>query len=53
LQASLILRLAGDLLDKPDWRLWGGIGNAITLALFLVLTVRGILQGTRNAAQQT
>jgi len=53
LQASLLLCLAGDLLDKPDWRLWGGIGNAITLALFLTLTARALLQGNGSTAPRT
>jgi hypothetical protein len=48
LQASLILRLSGDLLENPDIRLWGGIGNAAALAIFFLLTVGAMLSAHRQ-----
>jgi hypothetical protein len=38
LDATLALRIAGDLLARPEWRAWGALGNAVALALFLVVT---------------
>lgn len=35
LHGSLALRAAGDLLDSSELRLWGSLGNAAALALFL------------------
>jgi len=35
LHLSLLLRVAGDLLNNPTWRQWGGLLNGVTLLLFL------------------
>ena len=43
LHASLALRLTGDLVDDlARWRVWGGLLNAVSLALFLANTVSAI-----------
>jgi len=48
LHASLLARVAGDLLFLPALRLAGGISNGITILLFLVLTILSILPGLRG-----
>lgn len=48
LHASLLLRLAGDLLGEHGWRAGGGIGNALALGLFMVLVVGGLVRGGRG-----
>ncbi|NOX63491.1 MAG: hypothetical protein GXP42_16330 [Chloroflexi bacterium] len=45
LQISLLLRLAGDLLNMPLARQWGGLLNAITLLLFLLITMIAVRRG--------
>lgn len=46
LHGSLILRLAGDLVDVLGrWRVWGGLLNAIALLLFIVNTGRSLVSG--------
>lgn len=47
LHATLILRIVGDLAGQEQWRAWGGMGNAVALALFLLMTVAGVLQSRR------
>ena len=42
LHVTLVLRIAGDLLQAPTWRTWGGVGNATAVVLFLVMTVTSI-----------
>lgn len=42
LEASLLVRVAGDLLGQPAWRAWGALGNAAALALFVLVTADGI-----------
>jgi len=37
LHAGLLLRIAGDLLDAPWARQWGGLGGALAIGLFLVM----------------
>lgn len=49
MQGTLALRVAGDLANREAWRAWGSMGNALTLALFLVLTVGSIVRGRRQA----
>jgi hypothetical protein len=39
LHLSLALRLAGDLAGRPDLRAWGGLANALTIALFIATVV--------------
>ncbi len=36
LHTSLLMRLLGDLVITPEWRLWGGMGNGVAIALFLL-----------------
>ena len=48
LQVSLLLRLAGDLLDMPLARRWGGLLNAITLLLFLLITLLAVRRAGRE-----
>ena len=44
LHASLVLRIAGDLVDSLGrWRVWGGLLNAIALLLFMANTGRSIV----------
>ena len=50
LHASLLARVAGDLLVIPSLRLAGGISNGITILVFLVLTAGSILLGLRQKA---
>ena len=47
LQASLFVRLAGDLLLQPDLRRWGGMLNGIALLFFLLNTVAALLPGRK------
>ena len=42
LHASLLLRVAGDLLHEPRWRAWGAVGNTAAVVLFLLMTVTSI-----------
>lgn len=50
LNATLLLRIAGDLLDQPAWRAWGGLGNAAALILFLVATASSALRARHRPA---
>jgi hypothetical protein len=43
LHASLALRVAGDLLDSHVVRQWGGMGNALAIALFIVTMLVTVL----------
>lgn len=43
LHASLLLRVAGDLLDIHAVRQWGGLGNAAAIALFIVTMLVTVL----------
>ncbi|EME72050.1 hypothetical protein H261_00685 [Paramagnetospirillum caucaseum] len=43
LHASLLLRVAGDLLDIHAVRQWGGMGNAAAIALFIVTMLATVL----------
>jgi hypothetical protein len=46
LHASLILRIVGDLSDDlARWRVWGGLLNAVTLAIFVLNVGRSIAVG--------
>ncbi len=47
LQASLLLRLVGDLADWLPGRSWGGLFNVVAVLLFLALTARAALAGRR------
>jgi hypothetical protein len=51
LHVSLILRVAGDLIDSLGrWRVWGGLLNAAALLLFMVNTVHAVASGGRQTA---
>jgi hypothetical protein len=48
LHASVLLRVVGDLVEVLGrWRVWGGLLNALALALFVVNTVRAVAAGRR------
>jgi hypothetical protein len=49
LHASLIVRVAGDLLGQPAWRQWGGLFNVIAVLWFLGATAWAV---RRAAAAQ-
>lgn len=44
LQATLALRLYGDFTGSLAWRTLGGVGNGLTLALFLLLMIATIIR---------
>ncbi|GMV17256.1 MAG: hypothetical protein HS104_06980 [Polyangiaceae bacterium] len=48
LQLSLAARIAGDLLGHAGLRQHGAIGNALTLVLFLLVTLRAVLRARRK-----
>ncbi|MCC6201992.1 MAG: hypothetical protein IT494_03185 [Gammaproteobacteria bacterium] len=48
LHLSLVLRLAGDLALRSDWRSNGGLLNAVALVLFVVNTILAIIRGRRE-----
>lgn len=50
LHATLLLRLAGDFAEQPQWRAWGGLGNAAALALFLLMTIGAALRSRSREA---
>ena len=53
LQASLLLRLwVGDALDAEWARRVGGLGNALAVALFLVVTVGSVVMEARTGRRQ-
>ena len=47
LHGSLLLRLLGDGLERPDWRLAGGLGNGLAVLLFAVSTALAVRAGRR------
>lgn len=48
LHASLLLRVAGDLLDVHAVRQWGGLANAVAIALFIVTMLVAVLGAKRR-----
>lgn len=48
LQFSLLLRIGGDLLNSPAGRQWGALLNVLALLLFIVNTVRTVLDTFRR-----
>lgn len=51
LHASLLVRLAGDAMVRPDLRSLGGMLNAAALALFILSTAASVIRGhTRRTA---
>jgi hypothetical protein len=54
LHASLVLRMAGDLLGWSSGRQWGGLLNAVAVLLFFgTLAVLGLASGMRIEPQDT
>lgn len=54
LHASLIVRIAGDLVDNLGrWRAWGGVLNAVALGLFVVNVGRSVVLGFRPIPTRT
>ena len=51
LQASLVLRLAGDALGDFALVRAGGLGNALALAAFIACTVGAVIRGRRRRAE--
>jgi hypothetical protein len=45
LQASLGVRIAGDLSEVADWRRFGGMANAAALLLFVLGTIAAVVRG--------
>ncbi len=52
LHASLTLRVAGSLLELPALRSWGGIANALALAVFIATMVASVIRGGRPPARR-
>ncbi len=52
LHATLALRVVGDLSAWTDGRRWGGMGNAIAIALFAVVLVFSVARGARRWASR-
>lgn len=48
LHLSLLIRVAGDLLDVPHCRQIGGAGNVLAIALFILMIVTVVLRGRRQ-----
>ncbi len=51
LHLSLVVRLWGDLLFQPDIRLYGSLGNAAAILLFIVIVALSILSGRKSAPE--
>lgn len=51
LHASLVARVAGDLLQNPHSRSMGGALNAVALLLFVLSTASAVIRGKRKMAQ--
>jgi hypothetical protein len=52
LHASLALRVAGGFADLPGLRTWGGLANALTLAVFIATMVVSVIRGGRPQARR-
>jgi hypothetical protein len=48
LHLGLFLRVAGDLLVVPPWRLWGGVLNVVALLIFLPLMVLSLERSKKD-----
>jgi hypothetical protein len=53
LHLTLVLRIAGDLLQEPMWRTWGGAGNVAAVVLFLIMTVTSIRRASAPERERT
>jgi len=49
LHLALLLRVAGDLLVVPPWRLWGGVLNVAALLIFLPMMILSIQRSMKVA----
>jgi len=45
LHASLIARLAGDIVISPELRAWGGVLNGVALVAFVIGTIAAVVRG--------
>ncbi|MFN2308518.1 MAG: hypothetical protein ABR553_02110 [Gammaproteobacteria bacterium] len=52
LHASLAVRLAGDALGQVALIAWGGLLNALALALFIAVTLASVIRGARRSRTQ-
>lgn len=52
LQASLAMRVAGDLLANIALRRWGGLLNEVAVLLFLAMVVFAVVQGRRGVGRE-
>ncbi len=52
LQATVALRVVGDLAGAWDLRRWGAMLNAVTLALFIVIVVTSVIRGQLESPQR-
>lgn len=50
LNLTLLARVAGDVFNLPGLRAWGGLGNALALALFIAVTAASVLRARRQQA---
>ena len=48
LNLTLALRVIGDVFGLPGLRSWGGMGNALALALFVVVTATTVVRARRQ-----
>lgn len=53
LHVSLLLRVVGDLTDWPEGRIWGGAGNGLAVALFLINNVTLIVLAPRSPSRKS
>lgn len=53
LHVSLVLRVAGDFAGVEPLRLWGAVGNAAAILLFLLITVSTVIAARRAVAVAT
>lgn len=44
LNLSLILRVLGDVLTLPSWRLWGGLLNALAILIFISIIAMTVIR---------
>ncbi|MEN8040978.1 MAG: hypothetical protein ABFR95_05690 [Actinomycetota bacterium] len=48
LQATVAIRVLGDVIDAWEVRRWGAMLNAITLALFLAMVIASVIRGQQR-----
>jgi len=52
LHASLAIRLAGDWMNLPQWRAWGGALNGLALLAFVLGTLGAVVRGATTPVQK-